>query len=67
MAAEAPFAYRSGQLYCEGVSAAAVAEQFGTPCYVYSAGALRGQYRGIRDAFAEWRKKSAPANSNIPP
>ena len=37
------------------MSAAAVAEQFGTPCYVYSAGALRGQYRGIRDAFAEWR------------
>ena len=52
MAAEISFEYRSGQFCCEGVPARAIAERFGTPCYVYSAAALRGQYRRIRDAFA---------------
>jgi diaminopimelate decarboxylase len=55
MSAEPTFQYRSGQLHCEDVPAAAIAERFGTPCYVYSAGALRGQYGRIRDAFAAWR------------
>jgi diaminopimelate decarboxylase len=55
MIAEGAFQYRRGQLYCEDVPARAVAEQFGTPCYVYSAAALRGQFRRIRDAFAAWQ------------
>jgi len=54
MAAEGAFRYRDGELYCEDVPARAVAEQFGTPCYVYSAGELRERFHRIRDAFSEW-------------
>ncbi len=54
MSDEAAFHYRDGELHCEQVPARAVAEQFGTPCYVYSAGELRKRFRAIRDAFAEW-------------
>jgi diaminopimelate decarboxylase len=38
------FEYRDGVLFCEGVDLTEVAEQAGTPCYVYSAGALRRAY-----------------------
>ena len=54
MTAEGAFHYRDGELYCEQVPARAVAEQFGTPCYLYSAGELCERFRRIRDAFAEW-------------
>src|SRR4051812_45815735 len=36
--------YRGGVLYVEGVAVTRLAEQFGTPLYVYSAGTLRRQY-----------------------
>jgi len=36
----------------ESVTAAAVAAALGTPCYVYSAGAMRAAYRRLDDAFA---------------
>lgn len=39
---------------CEGVSLAALARRHGTPLYVYSAGAIRGAIREIREAFAEF-------------
>ncbi len=45
MTAEGAFHYRDGELYCEQVPARAVAEQFGTPCYLYSAGELRERFR----------------------
>lgn len=41
------FEYRRGTLYCEGVALDEVAERAGTPCYVYSAGALRQAYREL--------------------
>ena len=30
-----PFAYRGAELYAEELQLTGVAEQFGTPCYVY--------------------------------
>jgi diaminopimelate decarboxylase len=36
----------------ESVTAAAVAAALGTPCYAYSAGAIRAAYRRLDDAFA---------------
>ena len=30
------FNYRDGELFAEGVALSAIAEQFGTPTYVYS-------------------------------
>jgi len=41
-------------LHCDGVPAAELADRFGTPLYVYSAGLLAQRYRRIRDAFAAW-------------
>jgi diaminopimelate decarboxylase len=38
------FPYRSGQLFAEGVPVADIAEQYGTPCYIYSRAALEAAY-----------------------
>src|SRR6266699_5675581 len=46
------FHYRDGQLYCEDVDLARVAEKFGTPLYVYSAGTVLDHYRRLDVAFA---------------
>jgi len=45
------FEYRRGALYCEGVALDEVAERAGTPCYVYSAGALRQAYRTLEEGL----------------
>ena len=39
-------------LLLEGVSLAAVAAEFGTPCWAYGAGTLRARARALRAAFA---------------
>ena len=46
------FAYRQGELFCEDVPVAAVADAVGTPCYVYSRATLRDHYRRLAEAFA---------------
>lgn len=46
------FNYRNGELYCEDVPVARIAEQFGTPAYVYSAATLLHHYRQLEEAFA---------------
>ena len=43
---------RDGELHAEGVPLAAIAERFGTPCYVYSRAALEGAWRAFDAAFA---------------
>ncbi len=45
------FEYQHDQLFAEQVPLAAVAEQHGTPCYVYSRAALTEGYRQFADAF----------------
>lgn len=47
------FPYRDGELYCEDVPMAKLAEQFGTPLWVYSKSFLLGQLKQIQTAFAE--------------
>ncbi|MFO8006187.1 MAG: diaminopimelate decarboxylase [Candidatus Brocadiia bacterium] len=54
MVAAETFQYRHGELHCEGVPASGIAEEWGTPCYVYSASSLRQRFRRIRDAFGRW-------------
>jgi diaminopimelate decarboxylase len=54
VAPDSTFGYRDGELHCEGVPVRRVAEQFGTPCYVYSRAMLLGRFGRIRDAFAAW-------------
>jgi diaminopimelate decarboxylase len=46
------FHYRDGQLHSEDVDLARVAEKFGTPTYVYSAGTILDHYRRLDAAIA---------------
>ncbi len=46
------FRYRDGQLHCENVDLGRVAERFGTPLYVYSAGTILDHYRRLDAALA---------------
>jgi len=51
-AAVTGFAYVDGVLHAEDVPLAALAERFGTPCYVYSRALLADAYRSFDSAFA---------------
>lgn len=46
------FSYRNGELMCELVSARAIADAAGTPCYVYSKATLVDHYDRLAAAFA---------------
>ncbi len=46
------FSYKNRNLYCEDVSIAALAEQYGTPLYVYSQGTLLHHLQALQTAFA---------------
>ncbi len=62
------FAYRNGALCAEQVLLEDIARRFGTPCYVYSSGAIESAYeefeRSLRDRVA-WVCYSVKANSNL--
>jgi diaminopimelate decarboxylase len=51
-AAARPFVYRNRSLYCDGVSLTALAEQHGTPLYVYSASQISQRFQLFQKAFA---------------
>ena len=46
------FIYNNGELNAEGMTVSRVAQAVGTPFYLYSAGAMRAQYRTFSAAFA---------------
>jgi diaminopimelate decarboxylase len=46
------FRYCDGKLHCEHVDLEGVAEKFGTPLYVYSAGTILDHYTRLDDALA---------------
>jgi diaminopimelate decarboxylase len=46
------FRYRNGHLFCEDVDLARVAEELGTPTYVYSAGTILDHYTRLDAALA---------------
>jgi diaminopimelate decarboxylase len=50
--ASRPFHYRNRTLRCDGVGLDALAEQHGTPLYVYSAGQIRHRFSLFKQAFA---------------
>jgi len=47
------FHYHNSTLHCEGVKLEQVAEKFGTPLYVYSAGTILDHYRRLDAALSE--------------
>ncbi|HEY6351928.1 MAG TPA: diaminopimelate decarboxylase [Candidatus Angelobacter sp.] len=62
------FAYRKGELYCEQAPLRRLADQYGTPLYVYSATAMRQRYHAFDQAFAGIAHTicySVKANSNL--
>ena len=64
----APFCQRDGELHVESVAATRIAEQFGTPTYVYSRAYLENRYRRLLDAFGDRPpaiRYAVKANSNI--
>lgn len=46
------FRYQNAELCCETISAAALADRFGTPLYVYSAATIREHVSRLASAFA---------------
>ncbi len=46
-----PFAYAGDRLQCSGVDLTALAEQFGTPLYVYSADGIRERVALLQNSF----------------
>jgi diaminopimelate decarboxylase len=65
------FELREGELACEGVPLAHIAETVGTPVYVYSSATLERHYTVLRDALAGAGLKNpliafaVKANSNV--
>ncbi|GHA09979.1 diaminopimelate decarboxylase [Arenicella chitinivorans] len=62
------FAYHAGELYAEQVPLSRVAQQVGTPAYVYSRAAIENQWRALDDAFGDYPHTicyAVKANSNI--
>ena len=47
------FHYRDGHLHCEDVDLEQLAEKFGTPLYVYSAGTILDHYRRLKAALGD--------------
>lgn len=62
------FEYQSGELNCEGVAAAAIAERFGTPAYVYSRATILENFHRLRRGLERVSGLicySVKANSNL--
>ncbi len=47
------FEYKDGELCCEEVPLTRIAEEFGTPCYVYSKATLVRHFKAFDDPFAD--------------
>ncbi|MDD3313663.1 diaminopimelate decarboxylase [Pseudodesulfovibrio sp.] len=62
------FQYRDGRLYAEEVSVTALAEEYGTPLYLYSAATFRRHFKAFDSAFDGIEHLtcfSVKANSNL--
>src|SRR5215469_3475280 len=46
------FEYRKGELYCEQTPLRQLADEYGTPLYVYSANTIRDRYRTFDSSFS---------------
>lgn len=60
--------YRDNNLYIENVSLKEIADEFGTPCYIYSRAAIENNWHTFDDAFRNIPHQicyAVKANSNI--
>lgn len=61
------FQYKDGAMHAEDVALSQIAEEVGTPVYVYSTATLRRHYRVFKEAFADIQPLicfAVKANSN---
>ncbi|MBJ7395586.1 MAG: diaminopimelate decarboxylase [Akkermansiaceae bacterium] len=62
------FSYKNGSLFCEDVSLSTLADEYGTPLYVYSAGTILDHYNRLNAAMGDIDHEVAyavKANSNL--
>ena len=62
------FEYRNGEMYAEGVAVKRIAQEVGTPAYIYSLATLKRHYEVFDQAFAKVQHIvcfSVKANSNL--
>ena len=62
------FNYKENKLFCENVEVALIAEQVGTPCYIYSYETLSRHFKVFDNAFKDKEHLtcySVKANSNL--
>ena len=62
------FEYRDNELYVDDVLVESIADQYGTPCYIYSLTAILENFRALDGAFKEVEHLtcySVKANSNV--
>ncbi len=62
------FDYKNGELYCEEVPVKKIAEELGTPVYIYSARTIRRHFKVFKESFSRIDHLicySVKANSNI--
>lgn len=62
------FEHRQGQLFAEGVAVADIAQQHGTPCYIYSRATLERHWHAFNDALSGLEHLvcyAVKANSNL--
>ena len=62
------FSYKDGELYCEEVPLAAIADEYGTPVYVYSSATIIDHFNKLDRALAELDHLicyAIKANSNL--
>lgn len=62
------FNYLNGEMHCEDVPLRRIAEEVGTPAYIYSRGTILAHYRRLVEAFADLPHMicySVKANSNL--
>ena len=62
------FYYKNGKLYCENKSLDELAEEYGTPLYVYSSQSIKDNFFKLKGAFSDLNCKicySVKSNSNL--
>lgn len=62
------FTYRAGELFAEDVSVKSLAEEYGTPLYIYSTATFKRHFQAFDSAFADLPHLtcySVKANSNL--
>ena len=62
------FNYQDNDLFAEDVAVKVIAQQFGTPCYIYSRATLERHWRAFDEAFADKKHLicyAVKANSNL--